>query len=195
MAEATLPDQETIDQFIIRCHFDLPAVQAGVAEYPAIVNTHSSMPGSEDESPLGAASHTGNRAIAEFLLANGAELEFCAAVMLGMDDEVRAAVADNRSLASSSGAHGIPAIAHAAVGGNLELARFLVENGATVEGAGALHGAIRAGNAELVGWLIEQGADVHGADFRGKTPLENARDAGRDDIAAVLHAGGAAELE
>jgi ankyrin repeat protein len=183
---ANLPDQETINQFIIRCHFDLPAVEAGLAEYPAMINTRSSMPGAEDESPLGAAAHVGNRAIAEYLLAHGAELEFCAAVMLGMDAYVREAIAADPAVARATGAHGIPALTHAAIAGNFEMARFLVENGATVSGSGELHGAIHAGNAELVAWLIDLGADTTAPDFRGNTPLQNAQAAGRDDIVALL---------
>lgn len=182
---ATLPDQETINQFIIRCHFDLAAVQAGLADYPALVHTHSSIPGAEDESPLGAAGHVGNRAIAEYLLAHGAELEFCAAVMLGMDDYVHSAVNADPALAASTGPHQIPALDHAAIGGNAELARFLVAHGAPV-GGGALHGAIHAGDPSLVAWLIEHGADTSARDYRGMTPLENAQAAGRADIAALL---------
>lgn len=183
---AALPDQETINQFIIRCHFDLPAVEAGLADFPATVNTRSSLPGSEDESPLGAAAHVGNRAIAEYLLAHGAELEFCAAVMLGMDEHVRTLVAADPALANATGAHGIPALTHAAIAGNFDLARYLVEHGATVSGAGALHGAIHAGNAEMVAWLVGLGADTTAPDFRGNTPLQNAEAAGREDIAALL---------
>lgn len=183
-----VPDQETINQFIIRCHFDLPAVQAGVAAHPALVNTRSSLPGSEDESPLGAAAHVGNRSIAEYLLANGAELEFCAAVMLGMDAHVRAVVDADPTMANAMGAHGIPALVHATIAGNLEMARFLVERGAAVSGGGALHGAIHAGHAEMVAWLVDLGADVTAVDFRGKTPLEHAMELGHADIARLLQA-------
>ncbi|RIK37908.1 MAG: hypothetical protein DCC58_17360 [Chloroflexi bacterium] len=133
-SNTALPDQDTINQFIIRCHFDLAAVQAAVAEYPALVGTVSSVPGAEGETPLGAAAHVGNRAIAEYLLDHGAELEFCAAVMLGMDDYVRAIVDADPGMANASGAHTIPALNHATVAGQAGLARYLVERGAAVTG-------------------------------------------------------------
>jgi ankyrin repeat protein len=181
--------QDEINQFIIKCHFDLPAVQQTLTAHPEIVAAHSSLPGSENETPLGAAAHVGNRAIAEYLLAHGAPLEFCAAVALDMGDYVRRLVDSNPALANAGGAHNIPALVHATIAGNADLARYLVERGAVAggtTGGHALHGAIHAGDADLAVWLISLGADTTTRDFRGKTPLESATEAGRDEIVNLL---------
>jgi ankyrin repeat protein len=185
------PTQDAIDQFVIKCHFDLPGVQAALAEQPALLNARSSL----DETPLAAAAHVGNKAIAEYLLNQGASMELPAAAMLGRDDDVRGAVDGDPSLANAAGAHGISILFHAAVGGNFDLARYLVDRGATVtpeSGGHVLHAAVRAGDADMVRWLIDLGADINTKDFESKTPLQRAREAGHAEIAALLGEGGAA---
>jgi ankyrin repeat protein len=47
------------------------------------------------------------------------------------------------------------------------------------------------GHAEVVKALLEKGADVHAKDNDGWTPLLQAYDQGRDDIATMLLANGA----
>ncbi|RIK37907.1 MAG: hypothetical protein DCC58_17355 [Chloroflexi bacterium] len=42
----------------------------------------------------------------------------------------------------------------------------------------------------MVAWLLERGADASALDYRGNTPVQNALEAGRDDIAALLRAAG-----
>ena len=62
---------------------------------------------------------------------------------------------------------GFKALHSAAVGGSLEVVRYLVENGedvnARTEGVAstALHWAARQGNLELLRYLVENGAEVN----------------------------------
>lgn len=69
------------------------------------------------ESALGAASHVGNREIAEFLLANGARPTLFSAAMLGQLDVVKAFVAASPGVQRIRGPHSITLLSHAKAGG------------------------------------------------------------------------------
>lgn len=88
-----------------------------VQSHPALVNAWWDWGFGDWESPLGAASHTGQRAIAEFLLEQGARIDLFAAAMLGMLDVVKAFVAARPGVQRTLGPHGIPLLVHAKLGG------------------------------------------------------------------------------
>ena len=69
------------------------------------------------ETALGAASHVGNREIAELLLATGATPTLFSAAMLGHRDTVKAMLAAQSGLQRTRGPHSIPLLAHARAGG------------------------------------------------------------------------------
>jgi len=69
------------------------------------------------ESALGAASHVGNREIAEYLLANGARPSIFSAAMLGQLDVVKAFIDASPGVQRIYGPHGITLLAHARAGG------------------------------------------------------------------------------
>jgi hypothetical protein len=69
------------------------------------------------ETALGAASHVGNREIAEFLLANGARPSIFSAAMLGQLDVVKAFVAASPGVQGIKGPHSITLLQHAINGG------------------------------------------------------------------------------
>jgi ankyrin repeat protein len=177
--------QETIDTFVNMSHGHLAGVQAMLAEHPELINARSSL----DESPLGAAAHVGNRAMAEYLLAQGASPELPASAMLGQADTVRAAVEADLAVANLGGAHDIPILFHAVIGGHEALARFLAERGAdtgpAVSGA-LLHAAIRARHPALVRWTLDLGADRQSLDFENKTAVQRARESGEAEIVALV---------
>jgi hypothetical protein len=68
------------------------------------------------ETALGAASHVGNRDIAEYLIANGARPTIFSAAMLGQVDVVTAFVAASPGVQRIHGPHGITLMAHAKAG-------------------------------------------------------------------------------
>lgn len=114
--------------------------------------------------------------------------------MLGQRDHVEERVRADLRLANAGGAHGIPILFHAVIGGHVELARFLVEHGATTSPdtlGQCLHAAVHSGSVELVTWLLRLGADVNAKDWQDKAPLQRAREAERQEIAAVLRDYGA----
>jgi hypothetical protein len=69
------------------------------------------------ETALGAASHVGNRAIAELLLAHGAPPTHFSAAMLGQLDVLRAFFAATPGLQRMRGPHGLTLMVHAKNGG------------------------------------------------------------------------------
>jgi hypothetical protein len=69
------------------------------------------------ETALGAASHVGNREIADYLIANGARPTVFSAAMLGQLDVVAAFVAASPGVQRIHGPHGITLLAHAKAGG------------------------------------------------------------------------------
>lgn len=86
------------------------------------------------ETALGAASHVGNREIAELLIAHGARPDLFTAAMLGWLDVVKALVAANPALARLRGPHSIPLLAHAEAGG--DRAKPVLEYLKTLPGSG-----------------------------------------------------------
>lgn len=83
------------------------------------------------ETALGAASHVGNREIAEFLIANGARPTLFSATMLGQLEVVRAFVQSSPSVQKITGPHGITLLSHARAGGDaaVPVLRYLEDLG------------------------------------------------------------------
>ncbi len=181
--------QAEIDTFVLACHGNRAAVEAALAEHPALINTRST----QDETPLGAAAHVGNRGLAEFLLANGAAPELTASAMLGQTDVVLAAVDADPALANARGAHGISILFHAAVGGHEQLARDLVARGAQTTPALAgslLHAAVQTRQTSMASWALDLGADVQALDFAQQTPLQRAQAREDAEMIALLQSSG-----
>lgn len=106
-------------------HANPARVKELLAAHPALAKTAYDWGYGDWESALGAASHTGNREIAEMLLAAGARLDIFAATMLGMTEAVKAMITARPALGATLGPHGIPLIAHAEAGEAQELVEFL----------------------------------------------------------------------
>lgn len=100
-----------------KSHTDLVRVRELVERQPALARAAVDWGFGDWETALGAASHTGRREIAEFLLANGAQPTMFSAAMLGQLDVVKAFVAAKPGIQSTPGPHGIPLLAHAKAGG------------------------------------------------------------------------------
>ena len=110
-------DASLVAQVVGLSHSNEARVRELVKAQPALVNAWWDWGFGDWESPLGAASHVGQRAIAEFLLEHGARMDIFAAAMLGMTDVVRAFVAAKPGVQRTLGPHGIPLLAHAQAGG------------------------------------------------------------------------------
>jgi len=180
MSELT---QEIRNQFIVNCHMNFEGVKEAIAQFPEIVNSYNP---EIFESALGAAGHVGNRPIALYLLAHGADLELAAAVMLGMKEEARELIAADPSLLKKGGAHHISIGYHAVLSGDQEMVELIWNAGEQEAVQKSLVAAVNTADLNMVQWLLEHAADTSVTNFQGKTPLELAQERGLSEIAALL---------
>ncbi len=179
MSQPMDPEVMARNALVFAAHGDLEQVKALLVEQPERINTPGAGP-VEGETPLAAASHTHNRAIAEYLLAHGAAHDVYTAVFIGDRARVEQFLAANPALVRAPGVHGIPILGFAA---DADMAAFLIERGADVNAMSRapfqttpLHGAARRGDASLVDVLLAHGADATVRDYDGKTAPELATD-------------------
>ena len=108
-------------------HRDLKRVQELVERQPALARAAIDWGFGDWEACLDAASHTGNKAIADYLLTNGARPTIFCAAMLGQLDVVKAFVAARPGVQRNLGPHGLTLLWHAKQGGAdaLPVAQYL----------------------------------------------------------------------
>src|SRR5690606_33725007 len=100
-------------------------------EKPVLLSLSYEWQPGDTESALQAAAHVGSRAVAEYLLEQGATLDICTAAMLGWRDEVERFLQHDPAAINRHGAHGIPLLTHAALSGDVALVESLYRRGAT----------------------------------------------------------------
>jgi hypothetical protein len=98
-------------------HFNLARVKELVQQHPSLAKASWDWGYGDWETALGAASHVGNRNIAELLLANGAPPTLCSATMLGQLEVVKAFIAATPGVQRTRGPHGLSLMVHARLGG------------------------------------------------------------------------------
>jgi hypothetical protein len=98
-------------------HSNLARVTEMVQQHPALAKGSWDWGYGDHETALGAASHVGQRAIAEFLLENGAPPTLFSATMLGQLDVVKAFIAATPGLQKIRGPHSLSLMVHAKAGG------------------------------------------------------------------------------
>ena len=185
------PSQELVEPFVIAAHFNLPRIKELYEQHPELLNEKWAK---FDESALAAASHTGQRAIAEFLLEQGAPMVVCTAAMLGRTEDVATFLSDDASLANARGAHGISILFHAAMSGNIDVTELLLAHGGGEGINDALHGAVAYNHVAMAQWLLAHGVtDVNVPNYEEKTPLKVASERGFSEMADVLKAHGGVE--
>jgi ankyrin repeat protein len=182
----TAPAPEAIRDVVLNAHGNFAKVKALIEADPRLLNVSADW----HETPLEAASHMGNRTIAEWLLDRGAPLNIFTAAMLGRVDDVVRFLDEDPDLVRQRGVHGMPMLFFPAASGQLGVAELLVERGAEItDGAGgntALHAAAYFGRLEMAEWLLERGADTTATDYEGKTPLQVAEENGHAEVAELL---------
>ena len=98
-------------------HRSLARVKELVQQHPALAKASWDWGYGDHETALGAASHVGQRAIAEFLLENGAPPTLFSATMLGQLEVVKAFMATTPGLQKIRGPHSLSLMVHARAGG------------------------------------------------------------------------------
>jgi hypothetical protein len=106
-----------VREMVTVSHFSLKRVQELVDARPSLACAAWDWGFGDWETALGAASHMGNRAIAEYLLSKGARPSLFSATMLGQLDVVKAFVAAQPGVQRTRGPHSLSLLAHAKAGG------------------------------------------------------------------------------
>lgn len=186
-------DPELVREFVSKSHSDLDAVRKLFGRQPALVNAAWDWGFGDWETGLGAAAHTGQRTIAEFLLDSGARIDVFAATMLGYEGFLEAALEAQPAVHATPGPHGVPLLSHAVLGGDAAFAclELLLASGADPDaqsgnGTSPLMAAAGAGSAAAADALLAAGADPTLRDAKSRTALDHAREGEKTAVAEIL---------
>ncbi len=151
-----------INPFVTLAHFNFPKVKELLKETPALLNTRASW----DELAVEASAHTGQFDMAEWLAEKGAPVSTCTAVLLGLTDMVKEAIAADPLAIHERGAHDIAILAYTGYAKEqTAIAELLLKAGVNVGVRSfdhtTLHLAAQKGYLELAELLISHNADVN----------------------------------
>jgi len=115
----TFPQQASamVREAVVTSHGNVKRIRELVDAHPAMARAAYDWGFGDWEDCLGAASHVGNREIAEYLISKGARPTLYSATMLGQLDTVKAFIAAHPGAQRIPGPHSIPLLAHARAGG------------------------------------------------------------------------------
>jgi hypothetical protein len=115
----TFPAQpaELVREMVTVAHFNEKRVRELVEARPSLARAAHDWGFGDWETALGAASHMGNRGIAEYLISCGARPTLFSAAMLGQLDVVKAFLVAQPGAHRIRGPHSISLLAHARMGG------------------------------------------------------------------------------
>ena len=125
--------RELVREMVTVSHFNEKRVRELVEVHASLAKAAHDWGFGDWESALGAASHMGNRPIAEYLISKGARPSLFSAAMLGQLNVVKAFIAAQSDAHRIRGPHSITLLAHARAGG--AAARPVVEFLQTFEDA------------------------------------------------------------
>lgn len=120
-----------VKDFVGAGHRDLGKVQSMIADYPNIVHCTYDWGNGDFESAIEGSGHVGNKAITEYLIANGSRVTLFALAMLGKKELVLPILEAYPKLVFANGPHGFTLLHHAKLAGKEgeELYNYLSEKG------------------------------------------------------------------
>jgi hypothetical protein len=110
-------DPDIVREIVGVAHANLARVKELVSAHPALARVSWDWGYGDWETPIDAASHVGNRPIAEYLIANGARPTIYTAAMMGQLAIVKGWIEAMPGVQRNRGPHGITLLAHARNGG------------------------------------------------------------------------------
>jgi ankyrin repeat protein len=179
-------DQSVVEELVGNAHGNIARVRDLLDVHPAALNLRAPW----NETAIEAATQMGDKSIIELLIGRGAPVDFFTACVLGRMDDVQAELQTDPSRVNVRGVHDLPALYFAAIGGDIQIAKRLLDAGAGVnakaEAAAPIHGAVMGGSAAMVRLLLEHDADPSLPDFKGRGARQLAEDMGRSEIADLF---------
>jgi hypothetical protein len=124
---------ELVQEMVLVAHNNVARVKELVGRQATLAKATWDWGFGDWETALGAASHVGNREIAEVLLMHGAHPTIFSAAMLGQLEVVKAFVVASPGVQRTRGPHSIPLLSHASAGG--PAAQPVVEYLRSIQGA------------------------------------------------------------
>ena len=115
---------ELVREMVTVAHFDLERVKKLLEVRPSLARAAWDWGFGDWETALGAASHMGNRPIAEYLISQGAPPTLFSGAMLGQCETVKAFLTAEPGVQRVRGPHSISLLAHARMGGDAARAVF-----------------------------------------------------------------------
>jgi hypothetical protein len=126
-------EPELVQEMVVVSHGNVARAKELVGRQPALAKASYDWGFGDWETCIDAASHVGNREIAELLVAHGARPTIFTAAMLGQLDVVKALVAAAPGIQRTMGPHSITLLRHAMAGG--PRAQAVVEYLKSIDGA------------------------------------------------------------
>ncbi|GAA3589687.1 hypothetical protein Q4Q39_14825 [Flavivirga amylovorans] len=120
-----------VEEFVRVSHGKLDMVKELLKEHPTLLNAAHDWGGGDFETGLGAASHVGNKDVAQYLLDRGAQANVFTVALFGKMDILKAMIEFSPSLINAKGPHGFTLLHHAEKGGDdaLEIKEYLMSLG------------------------------------------------------------------
>ena len=110
-------DPSLVKDAVGASHGNFARIRELVEKQPAMAGASIDWGFGDWETCIDAASHVGNKPIADFLLAHGARPTIFSAAMMGQLDAVKAFIAARPGIQKNYGPHGITLLSHAKAGG------------------------------------------------------------------------------
>lgn len=110
-------DPALVKEAVGTSHGNVARIRELVERQPALARASIDWGFGDWETCIDAASHVGNKPIADFLLSHGARPTIFSAAMMGQIDAVKAFIAARPGIQRTLGPHGITLLAHAKAGG------------------------------------------------------------------------------
>ena len=124
-------DKALVEEFVRVSHGKFDIVKELLEEHPTLLNAAHDWKHGDFETGLGAASHVGNKEVAQYFLDHGAQANIFTAALFGKLDIIKPMIKFSPNLINAKGPHGFTLLHHAEKGGDdaLEVKDYLLSLG------------------------------------------------------------------